>query len=133
MTHSDLDQFRQRLLTLGNSIKASFSTLQGEALRDTGGAASGGFSNAPLHLADLGSDNFQQGVNLSLLETEQERLDEISGALARIEDGSYGRCEECQQPIGRDRLEALPYARFCVECARKQEEQEPAAPSPPKL
>jgi DnaK suppressor protein len=133
MTQAELDHFRQALLALGNSIQSNFSALQQEALRDTGGAASGNLSNAPLHLADLATDNFQQEVNLSLLETEEQRLEEISAALTRIENGSYGRCEECQRPIGRERLEALPYTRLCVDCARRQEEEQPAAESPPGL
>jgi RNA polymerase-binding transcription factor DksA len=133
MNQAELDNFRRSLLALGNSIKANFSTFQGEAVRDTGGAASGSLFNAPLHLADLGTDNFQQEVNLSLLETEEQRLEEISEALKRLDQGSYGICAECQRPIDRDRLEALPYTRFCVECARRQEQESSAAQRPPKL
>jgi RNA polymerase-binding transcription factor DksA len=132
MNQAERDHFRQLLLELGNSSKANFSSLQGEALRETGGSANGGLSNAPLHQADLGSDNFEQEVNLSLLETEEQRLEEISAALRRIEDGTYGRCAECRRALNRDRLEALPYARLCVDCARQQE-GEPAGQGSARL
>jgi RNA polymerase-binding transcription factor DksA len=86
-----------------------------------GGEASGSLSNAPLHMADMGTDNFEQEMSFSLLENEQQTLEEVNDALDRIKAGSFGLCEDCQKPIPRPRLQALPYARFCVDCARKEE------------
>ncbi len=77
----------------------------------------------PNDVTELGSDNFDQELILSLLASEKDALDQIDGALEQIEDGSYGRCEECGEPIPRPRLEAIPYAAVCVQCASRREEE----------
>jgi RNA polymerase-binding protein DksA len=130
MTKQELDDFRQRLMELGQRLKGDVSDLSNETLRRVGGEASGSLSNAPLHMADLGTDQYQQEVDLSLLETEEQRLEEIAAALRRIDEGTFGRCQECGKEIGRERLQALPFARWCVACARRQE-QENASTKPP--
>jgi DnaK suppressor protein len=68
----------------------------------------------PVHPADLGTDNYEEEVTLGLLENEDPLLAEVNDALDRIEQGTFGRCEECRQEIPRERLEALPYARYCL-------------------
>jgi RNA polymerase-binding transcription factor DksA len=73
----------------------------------------------PVHPADLGTDNDEEEVALDLLENEEQILVEINDALGRIEQGTFGRCENCQQEISRERLDALPYARYCIRCAQK--------------
>ena len=67
-------------------------------------------TSMPNHMAELGSGNFDQEFTLSLLGSEKDALDQIDGALKRIDDGSYGRCETCGKTISRFRLEAIPYA-----------------------
>ena len=69
----------------------------------------------------MGTDNFDEELDLALLENEQQLLVDIDDALARIKAGTYGRCENCHREIPRERLEALPYARYCMECAEKLE------------
>jgi RNA polymerase-binding transcription factor DksA len=107
------------LLALKKRVGGDLSDLEEEALRAVGGEASGGLSNVPIHLGDLGTDNFEEEVNLGLLENEQQILQEIGDALTRIEQGTFGRCEECQQEIPRERLEAVPYARYCLRHAKE--------------
>jgi RNA polymerase-binding transcription factor DksA len=89
-------------------------------------------TSMPNHMAELGSGNFDQELTLSLLGSEKNALDQIDGALKRIEEGSYGRCDECGVRIPESRLEAIPYAAKCVRCASQQEHghgpgQEPEA------
>src|SRR5207248_3754335 len=80
-------------------------------------------------LAELGSDTFEQDFSLSLAANELETLTEISAALQRMRDGTFGLCEICskegksptQASIPKPRLRAIPYARTCFECARKRE------------
>ena len=72
-------------------------------------------------IADIGTDNFEQEFTLGLIENEELALDEIAGALDRIDQRTFGRCEECGGAIPKARLQAVPYARHCVACARKQE------------
>jgi phage/conjugal plasmid C-4 type zinc finger TraR family protein len=70
-------------------------------------------------MADLGTDNYEQEFTLGLLQNQEQALQEISLALDRIDKGTYGRCEECGNPIPKARLQALPHTRHCVACARK--------------
>jgi RNA polymerase-binding protein DksA len=119
MTKAELENFRQQLLKLGQRLKSDFSDLQSEALRNVGGEPSGSLSNVPLHLADLGSDTYERELSLSLLQNEEQTLEEVAAALQRIEQGSYGRCENCGKEIGRERLKAVPFARLCIDCARQ--------------
>src|SRR5579884_2546124 len=119
MTKAELQSFREALLALGQRLSGNVSHLAEEALRARGGEASGSLSNAPLHMADLGTDNFEQEFALGLLQNQEQALTEIGEALERIRKGTFGRCEECEGVIPKARLQALPYTRHCVACARK--------------
>ena len=77
-----------------------------------------------MHQADAGSDAYEKDFALSLLSQEQDALYEISAALKRIEDGSYGVCEMSGQPIPLSRLEAIPFARFTVDCQSQIEKEQ---------
>ena len=57
------------------------------------------------------------------MESEERLIEEINAALARMDQGLYGRCEACRQDIAKERLQAVPYARQCVRCARKTQRQ----------
>ena len=122
MTKADLETYRQQLSALGRRLSGDVSGLANEAFQKTGGGASGNLSNMPLHPADLGTDSFEQDVTMSLLEKDEHSLEEIAVALTRIEAGTFGCCEVCQKEIVAARLQALPYARRCVECERKVED-----------
>jgi RNA polymerase-binding transcription factor DksA len=119
MTQADLDGYRRQLMDLRDRLKGDVSHLTGEALRKGGGEASGSLSNTPIHMADLGTDNFEQEFTLGLIQNEEQALDEIAAALDRITQGNFGRCEECHKEVPKARLQALPYTRHCVDCARK--------------
>src|SRR5262249_22893501 len=122
MTATEKKAFRQQLLDLGKRLRGEVAHLETAALRSAGGETSGGLSNAPLHPADLGSDTFEQEGSLSLLQNENGQLAAVIAALRRLDDGTFGRCEECQEPISADRLRAVPYARLCIACARDAEQ-----------
>ncbi|MDQ3945258.1 MAG: TraR/DksA C4-type zinc finger protein [Actinomycetota bacterium] len=66
------------------------------------------------HQADLGTETFEREKDFSLLEQLEAELDELDRALRKLDDGTYGICEACGEPIPPERLEALPGARFCV-------------------
>ena len=123
LSRAELESFRQQLLALKKRLGGDLSELEEEALHAVGGEESGGLSNVPVHPADLGTDNFEEALALDLLENEEKILDEVNDALARIEEGTFGRCENCGQEISRERLKALPYARYCIRCARKLQGQ----------
>jgi RNA polymerase-binding transcription factor DksA len=121
MTKSEMETYRESLVAMRDRHNGDVSHLADEALRRTGGGAAGNLSNMPIHMADLGTDNFEQEFTLSLLKNEEQLLEEISAALERIKQGTFGQCEECQGHIPKARLQAVPYARYCVDCARKIE------------
>ena len=122
MTKAELEAYRESLLALRDRHNGDASHLADEGLRRTGGGAAGNLSNMPIHMADLGTDNFEQEFTLSLLQNEEQLLEEITAALDRLRQGNFGQCEECGAEIPKPRLHALPYARYCVECARKLEQ-----------
>jgi RNA polymerase-binding protein DksA len=116
MTKVDLERCRSALLALKGRLSGDVSRLADEALRP-GGESSGRAS--PADLSDQGSDTYEHEFTLSLLQSQEQTLKEIDEALSRIEQGKFGRCEECGGPIPRARLQALPYTRHCVSCARR--------------
>jgi len=83
-----------------------------------------------MHQADAGSDAYDRDFALSLLSQEQDALYEIDQALKRIEVGTYGICEMSGKPIPRARLEAIPFARFTVQCQSQLEKQNKASTRP---
>jgi RNA polymerase-binding transcription factor DksA len=123
MTELQKQAYRQRLLALADRIKGGVSVLRDAALRNTGGEASGSLSNTPLHLADLGSDNFEQEIAVGLLQNEQQLLSAIAGALDRLDAGDFGRCDRCGKPIPEGRLKEVPYASRCVLCEQQVEQE----------
>jgi DnaK suppressor protein len=79
------------------------------------------YSSMPIHMAELGSDNFEQEFTLSLLANEEDRLGMIENALQRIEGGEFGQCEQCDGVIPKTRLNAIPYTPVCVKCAESRD------------
>lgn len=73
------------------------------------------------HLGDVATATFDREMASTLEENSAHVLAEIDAALARIDDGTYGTCQRCGNPIAEDRLEALPWATLCIDCKRKQE------------
>ena len=125
MTSRELARFRTRLQELGKDVYARTRSAEEQARQSTGGEAAGDLSNAPMHLGDVGSEVFSQELGATLLENEQYLQGEILAALDRIDKGTFGKCENCGKAIGRDRLDALPYARHCVACAEKLQSGRP--------
>jgi len=124
MNSAELDAYRQQLLSLRDRLGADVSDLAGEALHRDGDQGGGNLSHLPLHMADVGTDNYEQENTLNLLAREERLLKEIDAALDRLKRGTFGRCEECQGPIQpKARLKELPYTRYCVDCARKLDQR----------
>lgn len=119
----ELELYRRILEKLQARLRGDVDQMTEEALHRGGGESGGGnLSRVPVHIADLGTDNFDQEFTLGLIENEQETLDEIQAALERVEAGRFGLCEGCEKPIAKARLQALPYTRYCIECARREEQ-----------
>jgi RNA polymerase-binding protein DksA len=117
MTTTERDRFRTRLVKLADRLSRKLSSLKTEALQSVGGEPSGGFSDLPVHLGDPETHAYEEEMNLALVGREEQILADVNAALERIEAGTFGRCEACGMPIAKDRLQALPYTRFCIGCA----------------
>ena len=100
-------------------MRGDVNAMANAALNKTRSEANGDLSSMPIHMADIGSDNFEQEFTLSLMENDEETLAYIEGALERIESGVYGRCQECGGIVPKARLNAIPHTPFCVKCAAK--------------
>ena len=129
MKKIDIETFRNQLQQLDRQLHTDADTLAGEAFHTTDSMAMGNLSNIPVEdRAERGSDNYCEETTIGLVENADARLREINAALERIEDGTFGSCEECAQEIPIDRLRAVPYVRKCVKCARKAQSGEPTSP-----
>ena len=122
LSAADLQHYRGLLLQKRREILGNVSEIEGEALRKSRLDASGDLSSMPIHMADLGTDNFDQEFSLELMDSERRLLVEIDDALNRITAGTYGICEGTGKPITKARLEAQPWARYSVEYAKMVEE-----------
>jgi len=116
---------KEKLLQLRDAMVDSMAGVAKDNLR---ARAEGSEASAfGMHQADAGSDAYDRDFALSLLSQEQDALYEIDQALKRIELGTYGTCEMSGKPISRARLEAIPFARFTVECQSQLEKQNKAS------
>jgi len=116
---------KEKLLQLRDAMVDSMAGVAQGTLRSRAeGSEASAFG---MHQADAGSDAYDRDFALSLLSQEQDALYEIDEALKRIELGTYGKCEMSGKPIPRARLEAIPFARFTVECQSQLEKQSRAS------
>ncbi|MHC4457379.1 MAG: TraR/DksA family transcriptional regulator [Planctomycetota bacterium] len=122
MSIADIEHFKQLLLEKRREIFNSVSQIENEALKKSRLDATGDLSSMPIHMADIGTDNYEQEFVLELMDSERKLLEEIDNALSRIEEGTYGICEATGKPIAKARLEAKPWAKYCVEYARMLEQ-----------
>ncbi len=113
--------YKERLLELRARLRGDVTAMADVALHKTRSEASGDLSSMPIHMADIGTDNFEQEFTLGLMEHDGATLEQIELALERIEDGTYGQCVECDRVIPKTRLNAIPHTPFCVKCASKLE------------
>ena len=124
-------QQKQKLLQLRDAVVDSMAGVAQGTLRSRAeGSEASAFG---MHQADAGSDAYDRDFALSLLSQEQDALYEIDEALKRIEVGTYGKCEMSGKPIPRARLEAIPFARFTVECQSQLEKQSKATRMRPSV
>ena len=123
MKKSEAKVYKERLLSLRARLRGDVNAMADAALNKTRSEASGDLSSMPIHMADVGSDNFEQEFSLRLMENDEDALAQIETALERIEEGLYGVCAECAAKIPKARLNAIPYTPYCVKCAAKMQSQ----------
>jgi RNA polymerase-binding protein DksA len=116
----DIDYFRQRLVDERKRVADAIENIR----RENPGSLEDEVQEMSLydqHPGDLGTATLDREMASTLADHESRTLGAIDAALQRIEDGTYGRCERCDKPIGEERLEALPWATLCIDDKRKEE------------
>ncbi len=111
MKKAETNVYKEKLLALRARLRGDVTTMADAALKDSSDAA------LSIHMADAGTDNFEQEFTLGLLANDGERLEKIEMALQRIEEKTFGCCVECEAVIPKTRLNAIPYTKHCVKCA----------------
>jgi DnaK suppressor protein len=128
MKTDDVSEFRTLLKLLQARLRGDVEQLTEEAFS---GSESGNDQRSSNHMAEMGSDAWDLEFSLQLVESDQGVLEEISHALKKIDAGNYGLCEFCLEQgkpeakarIAKARLQAIPYARNCIECERQKEKR----------
>jgi RNA polymerase-binding transcription factor DksA len=118
---NELAKFRELLLKIRAELLGDYTSLSNGTLNHNSQEASGNLSKMPIHMADVGTDTFNQDMDIQLLEGEHRRLKLIDEALRRIDEGTYGVCLYSGKPIPKARLTAIPYARYTVEAQEELE------------
>lgn len=126
MRKRQLQQYRQQLMQLRDRLLGVVSAVTEQARQASGGQGESELSNAPMHLADMGTDEFMHGLNATLLENEEKLTADVVAAIHRLDDGTFGVCENCNQDIADERLQAMPFAKHCVVCAEAIDHREPS-------
>jgi DnaK suppressor protein len=113
LSKQDLQYFRNLLLEKRREIIGDVGSMESEAFK-----GDSNLSNMPIHMADVGTDNFEQEFTLGLIESERQILRDIQEALVRIDNGTFGICQGTGKPIPRVRLEAVPWAKYTIDYSR---------------
>ncbi len=116
-----VEEFKELLIHKRRQLVGDVDSMEGEALRKNRTSAAGDLSMMPIHMADIGTDNYEQEFTIGLIENEREVLKEIDAALDRVSTGTYGVCIATHRQISRTRLRAKPWARYCIEYKREEE------------
>ena len=121
LTTAEIAGYKAKLLDLRARLRGDVSNMADVALNKDRMDGAGDLSTMPIHMADVGTDNYEQEFTLSLAESENSILLHVEDALKRIEEDSFGECEDCEKSIPKARLNAIPYASRCVKCASESE------------
>lgn len=119
----DLDKLRKLLLEARAKIAGDLKHLEGDSLNTNQRDSSGDLSGYSFHMADMATDNFDREFTLGLASNEQQILNMIDAAIRRIDEGTYGICEDCEKAIPMKRLLAQPQARLCIKCQEIEEKK----------
>ncbi|HUS73354.1 MAG TPA: TraR/DksA family transcriptional regulator [Sedimentisphaerales bacterium] len=117
LTPAEIQRYKTLLLVKQEEILGNVTTMEHQSLL----REMGELSNIPKDVIDAGTDSFEVENVLGLMDSERKLLEQINEALQRIEDGRYGICEGDGEIIPRKRLDAIPWAKYCIDCANKTE------------
>jgi DnaK suppressor protein len=128
MDKKDLERFKKILMEIRAKISGDLKHLEGDSLNTNQRDSSGDLSGYSFHMADMATDNFDREFTLGLASNEQQILNMVDAALRKIEEGTYGVCEDCSKAIPMKRLTAMPHARLCIKCQEAEEKKKRPRP-----
>lgn len=117
MTPEQITRYQNRLIKMADKVEGLVAALEREGLHPLGGEDSAGESFPP----EGASEAYEQEQTIVFIEEEAHLRDEIVTALRRIRQGSFGHCERCGRSISQQRLNALPFTRYCITCEKAVE------------
>jgi RNA polymerase-binding protein DksA len=123
LTKKELKEFKKLILRRKEEIIDDIRNISEDTLMKSQKEASGDLSGYTYHMADVATDNFVREFSLDRASNERQSLYELDDALKRIEEGTYGVCEDCKGLIAKNRLKAIPHTRLCVKCQEKREKK----------
>jgi len=123
LAKKEIAGFKKIVLKRKEEILDEIKHISEDTLKKTQKDASGDISGYTYHMADVATDSYDREFSLGLASNERKLLYELDDAVKKIEDGTFGICEECKTLITRTRLKAVPYARLCVKCQEKREKK----------
>ncbi len=124
MKHKDLEHYRLLLQAERRQLLETMESFKEQGIHENMNDVSGELSAYDQHPADCGSQMFEREKDQGLLENLMDQLHLVDQALERIDQGTYGICRQCRQPISPERLEVLPQASLCVRCKLEEEKQQ---------
>ncbi len=120
MMKQEMVKYKKLLIKVREDIAGDISHIAKESHKSQK-ESSGDLSGYSFHMADMASDSYDRELSLNIAGGEQEIVYEIDEALKRIEDGKFGKCITCEKKIPQKRLNAVPYAKYCIQCKSKEE------------
>jgi len=124
----ELQKLKVQLESERAKIAEGLNHIERDNLNQSQRDASGDLSGYSFHMADMATDNFDREFSLDIASGEQTLLNRIDEALRKIQEDTYGSCENCQKPISMKRLKAVPYAKLCIKCKEDEEKSERKEP-----
>lgn len=123
-TKKELDFYKEKLFNFKDDVLTQIRDISKDTLMKSQKEMSGDISGYGIHLADVATDNYERDFNLGLVSNERIIVLDIDAALKRIEDKTYGICDTCKKSIAKNRLNAIPHAKYCRKCKEKVEKEE---------
>lgn len=123
MNKKELNEFKKLVIKKKDEALDEIKHISEDTLKKSQKEASGDISGYTYHMADVATDTYDREFSLGLASNERTFIYELDDALKKIEDGTFGICEDCKTMISKTRLKAVPYARLCVKCQEKKEKK----------
>ena len=123
MDKEELNKLKSQLEAERAKIADGLNHIERDNLNRSQRDAAGDLSGYSFHMADMATDNFDREFSLDIASNEQGMLNRIDEALKKIQEGTYGVCENCEKPISSKRLKAVPSAKLCIKCKEEEEKK----------